>query len=237
MNTGKATVDEIRHRFDQDVERFSNLETGQSATMDAPLVLDLIRQLVPATNPAARAMFDIGCGAGNFTLKILQMLPNLDCTLMDLSLPMLQRARQRVGAATTGRVTCLQTDIRDYTATPESFDVIVAAAVLHHLRAEQEWRSVFQMIYRALKPGGTFWVWDMITHDTPAVQTIMQQSFGQYLSAQKGTDYRDAVFTYIEKEDSPTSLNFQLNMLRQTGFQTTEILHKTAVFAAYVAIK
>ena len=28
----KSTVDEIRLRFDADVERFSNLETGQSAT-------------------------------------------------------------------------------------------------------------------------------------------------------------------------------------------------------------
>ena len=36
----KSTVDEIRERFD--VERFSNLETGQSATIDAPLSLTLI---------------------------------------------------------------------------------------------------------------------------------------------------------------------------------------------------
>lgn len=38
----KSSVDEIRQRFDADVERFSNLATGQSATVDAPLVLDLI---------------------------------------------------------------------------------------------------------------------------------------------------------------------------------------------------
>ena len=38
----KSTVDEIRRRFDNDVERFSQLETGQQATVDAPLVLDLV---------------------------------------------------------------------------------------------------------------------------------------------------------------------------------------------------
>lgn len=32
----KSTVEEIRQRFDADVERFSNLETGQSATVGAP---------------------------------------------------------------------------------------------------------------------------------------------------------------------------------------------------------
>jgi hypothetical protein len=30
----KSTVEEIRRRFDADVERFSNLDTGQSATVD-----------------------------------------------------------------------------------------------------------------------------------------------------------------------------------------------------------
>ena len=38
----KSSVEQIRQRFDNEVERFSNLETGQSATMDAPLVLELI---------------------------------------------------------------------------------------------------------------------------------------------------------------------------------------------------
>ena len=32
----KSSVAEIRARFDHDVERFANLETGQSATVDAP---------------------------------------------------------------------------------------------------------------------------------------------------------------------------------------------------------
>ncbi len=38
----KLSLEEIRHRFDSDVERFSNLETGQTATIDAPLAMELI---------------------------------------------------------------------------------------------------------------------------------------------------------------------------------------------------
>jgi len=44
---GKSTIEEIRERFDKDVERFSNLETGQQATMDAPLVLDWSQMSLP----------------------------------------------------------------------------------------------------------------------------------------------------------------------------------------------
>ena len=34
----KSTVEDIRKRFDSDVERFSQLETGQQAVIDAPLM-------------------------------------------------------------------------------------------------------------------------------------------------------------------------------------------------------
>jgi hypothetical protein len=45
----KSTVEEIRQRFDADVERFSNLETGQSATVDAPLALALVAEAATAS--------------------------------------------------------------------------------------------------------------------------------------------------------------------------------------------
>src|SRR5215212_5539030 len=71
----KSTVDEIRARFDNDVERFANLETGQSATIDAPLMLDLVSRAAAATTPGARSLLDIGCGAGNYSLKLLERSP------------------------------------------------------------------------------------------------------------------------------------------------------------------
>src|SRR6478752_6623331 len=109
----KSSVDDIRRRFDADVERFSNLETGQSATVDAPLAMALVAQAAAAATPQARHVLDVGCGAGNYTLKLLEQLPNLDVTLIDLSQPMLDRATERVGRATTGRVRAVQGDIRE----------------------------------------------------------------------------------------------------------------------------
>src|SRR6185369_9604424 len=109
----KSSVEEIRHRFDHDVERFSNLETGQSATVDAPLAMSLVVAAAAATTPQAKHVLDVGCGAGNYTLKLLGHLPGLDVTLIDLSRPMLDRATERVGRATTGTVTAVQGDIRE----------------------------------------------------------------------------------------------------------------------------
>ena len=100
----KSSIEEIRNRFDSDVERFSNLETGQTATIDAPLVMELITQAAVACTVNIRRVLDIGCGAGNNTLKLLQFVSPFDCDLIDLSQPMLARAHTRIAAVNSGKI-------------------------------------------------------------------------------------------------------------------------------------
>jgi len=233
----KSTVDEIRQRFDADVDRFSNLETGQSATVDAPLAMALVAQAAAATTPHARHVLDVGCGAGNYALKLLEQIPNLDATLVDLSQPMLERAKERVKQATAGDITTIQGDIREISLPDNKFDVILAAAVLHHLRTDAEWRTVFAAFHRALRPGGSIWIFDLIESSIPAVQRLMQLQYGDYLTRLKDEAYRDHVFAYVEQEDTPRPLMYQLDLLREVGFSQVEVLHKNVCFAAFGAVK
>jgi tRNA (cmo5U34)-methyltransferase len=238
MSAHKSTPEEIRRRFDADVERFSNLETGQSATIDAPLSLQLIARAASGVHPAASALLDIGCGAGNYTLKLLQSLPLKAVTLIDLSRPMLDRAVERIQAAAPAvEITAIQDDIRTTPLPEAAFDVAVSAAALHHLRDEREWRSVFAAVYRALVPGGSFWISDIVTHQSAAVQSVMWQRYGEYLAALKGPEYRDHVFSYIEAEDTPRPLSWQLDLLARTGFRDVDVLHKNSCFATFGAVK
>jgi tRNA (cmo5U34)-methyltransferase len=233
----KSTVDEIRQRFDADVERFSNLATGQSATVDAPLAMTLVAEAAAATTPKARSVLDVGCGAGNYTLKLLQHLPNLDVTLIDLSRPMLDRATQRIGLATTGKITPLQGDIRQLEMGTARYDVILASAVLHHLRADAEWHDVFAALYRALRPGGSLWIFDLVASTVDGVEWLMRDRYGSYLVEFKDAAYRDEVFAYVEREDTPRPLVFQLDLLRQVGFSQVDVLHKNICFAAFGGVK
>lgn len=233
----KSTVEQIRERFDKDVERFSNLETAQLSTIDAPLVLELITKAAAAASPHATHVLDIGCGAGNYTLKLLQELSNLNVTLVDLSGPMLERAVQRIRPATKGEIATAQDDIRQLSLGESRFDIIFAAAVFHHLRSDEEWKSVFAKCHAALKPGGSLWISDLIEHSTSSIQGLMWQRYGDYLARVKDAQYRDDVFAYIEKEDSPRPLLFQIDLLREVGFHEVEILHKNSCFAAFGALR
>ena len=233
----KSTVEQIRARFDADVDRFSNLETGQTAVIDAPLALELIAEAAGAVTPQARDLLDVGCGAGNYALKLLERLPGMNVTLLDLSLPMIERAAKRVSMVTQGRVTPWQGDIREVEVLPGSIDVVTASAVFHHLRGEAEWRGVFEKLYRALRPGGSLWIADLVVHESPALQELMWRRYGDYLAHLKGSSYRDQVFAYIEMEDTPRTLSFQTDLLRAVGFTGVEILHKNVCMAAFGAIK
>jgi len=232
----KASVEEIRRRFDQEVDRFANLETGQSTAVDSPLMLELVTQAAAATNPDARSVLDVGCGAGNYTLKLLEALPGLDVTLVDLSRPMLDRATERLGPVARS-ITAIQADIRDLDLGEARFDIILAATVLHHLRADEEWEAVFEAFHRALRPGGSLWIVDLIEHSIPSVQSLMWQRYGAYLEGQGGAELRDRVFAYIEWEDSPRPLCYQLALLERVGFASVDVLHKNSCFAAFGAVK
>ncbi|WP_302861379.1 class I SAM-dependent methyltransferase [Mucilaginibacter sp. L3T2-6] len=233
----KSTNDEIRARFDNDVERFSNLDTGQATTIDAPLTMELCTEAAKYVNPDAKELLDIGCGAGNYTLKMLSKISNLNCTLNDLSMPMLQRAKERVSVQTKGTVTLLQDDMRNLNLPDNHYDIILAAATLHHLRDDADWEAVYDKFYKTLKPGGSIWISDLITHDSPPLAKLFADRYKDYLDALGGPEYRQKVLDYVAHEDTPRSLNFQLQLMDKVGFKQVEVLHKNSCFAAFGGIK
>jgi tRNA (cmo5U34)-methyltransferase len=199
--------------------------------------MSLIAESAAATTPLAASVLDVGCGAGNYTLKLLERLPKLNVTLIDLSKPMLDRAVERIRPATSGSIETMQGDIREIEIGIQRHDIILAASVLHHLRDDSEWRSVFEKFFTGLRIGGSIWIFDLIDSSIPEVQATMRRRYGEYLTQLEDEAYRDHVFAYIEKEDTPRSLMFQLDLLREVGFSLVDVLHKNACFAAFSAVK
>ena len=78
---------------------------------------------------------------------------------------------------------------------------------------------------------------NMVETSIPAVGALMRRRYGEDLTGLKDEAYRDHVFAYVEKEDTPRPLLFQLDLLRQVGFSQVEVLHKNVCFAAFGAVK
>ena len=233
----KSSLEDIRKKFDDRVEIFSNEEIGQTSAMDSPLVLQIIADTAALTNPNAKTMCDIGCGGGNFTIKILQKLPHLSCTLVDLSKPMLERAQARVKANGGTVEHILQSAIQTADLKHGAYDIIAAGAVLHHLRTKEEWAAVLQKIYNALAEGGTFFYWDLIRHESAEVEIIHRERYKQYLIGAKDEAYQQKVFADIEREDTPETVTFILTQFLKSGFRDVDVIHKNGTFAALMGKK
>ena len=157
--------------------------------------------------------------------------------MIDLSRPMLERAHARIYEAYGLQPATIQGDIREISLGEQRFDIILAGAVLHHLRTDDEWESTFVKLYRSLRVGGSFWIFDMVNHSTQAIHDFVWRRYGKYLASLEDDAYRDYVFNYIEEEDTPRSLMYQLELLREVGFNIVEILHANTCFAAFGGIK
>jgi tRNA (cmo5U34)-methyltransferase len=235
-NMNKLTVQEIKDRFDKEVERFSNLKTGQVATIDATISLELITEAANRIVPQAENLLDIGCGAGNYTLKMLSKNPLLNCTLVDLSREMLNKALERVGAQTE-KVTIVQGDIREVELPVNHFDIILAGAVLHHLRNDADWENTFGKLFQLLKPNGCLMISDLVTAENDSLTEYLWERWGDYLEGIGGKEYRQKVLYDTNREDTPRSVTYQLTLMKTVGFRSVEILHKNMCFAAFGGIK
>lgn len=65
----------------------------------------------------------------------------------------------------------------------------------------------------------------------------MWSRYAGYLIEQGGRRYQQEVFDYIDKEDSPRPVTYQLDLMKRVGFRRVDILHKNSCFAAFGGIK
>ncbi len=236
-NVNKSGIEEIRQKFNGLVDNYSNLETGQVTAVDSVLIARLIARVASGVNPEATKLLDIGCGAGNYSIRIATSLPTINVTLIDLSEKMLERAHQRLQTVTTGEITRVRGDIRTVPLKENRYDIVVAGTSLHHLRTDSDWLEVFSKIFVSLKPGGSFWISDLITHDNEIVHQALWENYEDFLDKNLGEEIKNWVFEQMKIEDTPRSVGYQLELLKNVGFGYTEILHKNMIFAAFGGIK
>ncbi len=78
---------------------------------------------------------------------------------------------------------------------------------------------------------------DLVTQDVPSLIEYTWERYGDYLETIGGKEYRQKVLDYVAHEDTPRSVNYQMDLLKKVGFKDVEVLHKNSYFAAFGGIK
>jgi 2-polyprenyl-3-methyl-5-hydroxy-6-metoxy-1,4-benzoquinol methylase len=120
----------------------------------------LVELLTPDRRPAA--ILDLGCGEGAGTTRLARKFPDAEILGIDLT--------PRVGRLFDGdrtRVSFQQTSIQELAMVrPASFDLILAADVIHHIPIEER-VSVLAAARQTMRPGGTFVLKDWTRSNSP----------------------------------------------------------------------
>lgn len=100
----------------------------------------------------ARALLDLGCGPGTYSLAILERNPELRATLLDLPGPIAVCRRLVEQRGMLERVELVAADALTY-ATDATFDVILISNTLHQIGPDAS-RALLARCYPMLAPGG-----------------------------------------------------------------------------------
>src|SRR5690606_3027527 len=138
-------------------------------------------------------ILDIGCGAGNYAIKTLMKSNNkVNVDLVDLSQPMLDRAKHRVQEHTEGEVQVFKGDFRSIDLPKGKYDVIIATMVLHHLRDDEDWEKAFMKLHGLLNGGGSIWIFDIVEQNSTEIQKFMYNDrYGEFLVKLKDKAYQE----------------------------------------------
>ncbi len=105
------------------------------------------------------AALDLGCGAGQLVIELAKAAPNMHVIGIDLSEKLLADARQSAQeAGVAERVEFRLGNVEGIPFTDQSLDLVISTFSLHHWNQP---RKVLDEIERVLKPGGSYYIFDL----------------------------------------------------------------------------
>jgi tRNA (cmo5U34)-methyltransferase len=174
--------------------------------------------LAEALPPEPKRILDLGCGDGRLSALILEARPSVEhVTAVDISPPMLDRARERF--ADDDRVTVGVHDLADPIGDLGRFDVIVSGFAIHHLPDTRK-RALYGEVAAQLEPGGLFANLEVVASATPELHATFLAAIGR---------------TADDPEDRLVDVETQLGWLRDVGLDQVDCLWRWRGFALLAA--
>ena len=180
--------------------------------------------LIPA---GAARILDLGAGTGLLATFVRSWYPDTHIHLMDVSEPMLARARTRLASDPN-----VSFEVADYAIVPlgEGYDAIVSALSIHHLDHAAK-QALFAKIFASLRPGGVFVNAEQVAGPTSALDEFYKKLWLQQVREAGATPDQIADSLYRQQDDRCASVEDQLDWMRNAGFSDADCWFKDNRFA------
>ncbi|AKB28776.1 Methyltransferase [Methanosarcina siciliae T4/M] len=179
---------------------------------------------VDSENPG---IMDIGAGTGLLSAFLMKRYPEASFTLIDISEKMLAMAKDRFG--NNSNVKYIAADYSKYDFV-DRYDIVISALSIHHLEDKKK-EELYKKSYSILKENGVFINADQVHGETPFIENLNKTTWRQYVET-SGLPEEEILAGYERvKLDRDTSLEQQLDWLKEAGFCDVSCIYKYYQFA------
>ena len=168
-----------------------------------------------------RRVADLGSGDGRLLALVLSAHQEAEGVALEFSPPMLDRLRMRF--ASEPRVTVVAHDLNDRLPPLGKVDAVVSCFAIHHVPHPRK-RALYEEVFNALAPGGSFCNLEHVASPTPALHA-------QFL-ATLGLEQADE-----DPSNKLLDMATQLAWMREIGFADVDCHWKWRELALLAGVK
>lgn len=194
-------------------------------------MLDVLVSCVsPLQGQRIRAI-DLGCGTGAVSRRLLDSCPGMELTCLDMAEGMLDIARQRLAGCVDVRY--VLADLYEFEF-DGPYDVVVSSLALHHIVTDEDKKALYQRIFDALLPRGSFYNADIVLGSDAQTQALYMERWRSFLVQTFSEEEVDnALMPRYYREDSPARLLDHMRWLGEVGFREVDVVWKNYNCAVY----
>ncbi|AKJ37484.1 class I SAM-dependent methyltransferase [Methanosarcina barkeri] len=217
MSEIQKKFDEISKKYDQQRKKF------------IPCFDDFYRVSVSmaSVNMENPKILDIGAGTGFLSAFLMERYPDASFTLIDISEKMLDVAKDRFKG--NSNVKYIVADYSKYSFV-EKYDMVVSALSIHHLEDEEK-QKLYKKSYSLLEQNGIIINADQVHGETSFIETLNKKIWKHYVE-NSGLSEEEILAGYERtKLDKDSTLDQQINWLKEAGFFDVSCIYKFYQFA------
>jgi tRNA (cmo5U34)-methyltransferase len=218
-------LDVDAHGYDAQIRRFIPYYDDMLATGV---------ELLAALAPAGGHVLDLGGGTGALSAAVLDGLPGVRVTVLDVDREMLGEARRRLSGY-GDRVAFKEGSFLDPLP---SADAVVASLALHHVHDLETKTELYRVIHNALSNGGVLLNLDAAVSEGARLNALVFDRWAQRMSEHGITDSQArGHFAAWSGEDRYFPLEVELGALRAAGFDEVECFWRRGASAITCALR
>ena len=227
-----AEIHSVKRHLDLDAERY-DVEIRRFIPHYEEMIATGV-EVLSALAPATGRVLDLGGGTGALSSALLDGLPGVQVTVLDVDTDMLREARRRL-ARYDERVSFQEGSFLD--PLPAA-DVVVASLALHHVHDLKIKTQLYRSIHKTLSPGGVLLNLDAAVTEGARLNGLVFDRMTERMRDHGISDAEArAHFAAWAEEDRYFPLDAELAALREAGFGEVECFWRRELCAVTCALR